>query len=360
MARQWRGLLHEYADRLNITSATPIITLGEGGTPLIPAPALSERTGAKVYVKFEGMNPTGSFKDRGMTMAISKAVEAGAKAVICASTGNTSASAAAYAAYAGITAAVLVPEGKISMGKLSQAVAHNAQILQLQGNFDDCLDIARDLAENYPVHLVNSVNNDRIEGQKTAAYEIVEVLGRAPDFHFIPVGNAGNYTAYHRGYREEITRGATHVLPRMFGFQAAGSAPLVSGAPVLKPETLATAIRIGKPASWDLAIAAKEDSNGYFGAITDEGILAAQRILSADVGVFVEPASAISVAGLLERAEAGAIPKGSVCVLTVTGHGLKDPQYALKRPDGTEVSPEVVAVNTAEIASVLGLAKVKR
>jgi threonine synthase len=360
MARQWRGVLHEYADRLNITSATPIITLGEGGTPLIPAPALSARTGATVYVKFEGMNPTGSFKDRGMTMAISKAVEAGAKAVICASTGNTSASAAAYAAYAGITAAVLVPEGKISMGKLSQAVAHNAQILQLQGNFDDCLDIARDLAENYPVHLVNSVNNDRIEGQKTAAYEVVEVLGRAPDFHFIPVGNAGNYTAYHRGYREEITRGATHVLPRMFGFQAAGSAPLVTGAPVLKPETLATAIRIGKPASWDLAIAAKEDSNGYFGAITDEGILAAQRILSADVGVFVEPASAISVAGLLERAEAGAIPKGSVCVLTVTGHGLKDPQYALKRPDGTDVSPEVVAVNTAEIASVLGLAKVKR
>ncbi|MFZ4505833.1 MAG: threonine synthase [Microbacteriaceae bacterium] len=360
MARQWRGLLHEYADRLNITAATPIITLGEGGTPLIPAPALSARTGAKVWVKFEGMNPTGSFKDRGMTMAISKAVEAGAKAVICASTGNTSASAAAYAAYAGITAAVLVPEGKIAMGKLSQAVAHNAQILQLQGNFDDCLDIARDLAENYPVHLVNSVNNDRIEGQKTAAYEVIEVLGRAPDFHFIPVGNAGNYTAYHRGYREEITRGAAHVLPRMFGFQAAGSAPLVSGEPVLKPETLATAIRIGKPASWDLAIAAKEDSNGYFGAITDDDILAAQRILSADVGVFVEPASAISVAGLLERSAAGAIPKDAVCVLTVTGHGLKDPQWALKRPDGTEVSPEVVSVNTAEITSVLGLAKKRK
>jgi len=255
---------------------------------------------------------------------------------------------------------VLVPEGKISMGKLSQAVAHNAQILQLQGNFDDCLDIARDLAENYPVHLVNSVNNDRIEGQKTAAYEVIEVLGRAPDFHFIPVGNAGNYTAYHRGYREEITRGAAHVLPRMFGFQAAGSAPLVSGEPVLKPETLATAIRIGKPASWDLAIAAKEDSNGYFGAITDDDILAAQRILSADVGVFVEPASAISVAGLLERSGAGAIPKDAVCVLTVTGHGLKDPQWALKRPDGTEVSPEVVSVNTAEIASVLGLAKKRK
>ena len=357
MAKQWRGVLHEYADRLDVTDKTPIVTLGEGGTPLIPARALSERTGAQVYVKFEGMNPTGSFKDRGMTMAISKAVEHGAKAVICASTGNTSASAAAYAAHAGITAAVLVPEGKISMGKLSQAVAHNAEILQLQGNFDDCLDIARDLAANYPVHLVNSVNNDRIEGQKTAAFEVVEVLERAPDFHFIPVGNAGNYTAYHRGYREEIARGVTDVLPRMFGFQAAGSAPLVHGAPVANPETIATAIRIGNPASWDLAIAAHKDSDGYFGAIEDAKILEAQRILSAEVGVFVEPASAISVAGLLERAEAGVIPKGAVCVLTVTGHGLKDPQWALKRPDGTEASPQVVPVDAAEIASVLGLVK---
>ncbi|MEY4313071.1 MAG: hypothetical protein RLZZ319_580 [Actinomycetota bacterium] len=357
MAHQWRGVLHEYRDRLDVTDATPIVTLGEGGTPLIPARALSARTGADVYVKFEGMNPTGSFKDRGMTMAMSKAVEAGAKAVICASTGNTSASAAAYAAYAGITAAVLVPEGKISMGKLSQAVAHNAEILQLQGNFDDCLDVARDLAANYPVHLVNSVNNDRIEGQKTAAFEVVDVLGRAPDFHFIPVGNAGNYTAYHRGYREEIARGVTDVLPRMFGFQAAGSAPLVHGAPVAKPETIATAIRIGNPASWDLAIAAHKDSDGYFGAISDEKILEAQRILSAEVGIFVEPASAISVAGLLERAEAGVIPKGALCVLTVTGHGLKDPQWALKRADGSEVSPQVVPVDIAEIASVLGLAK---
>jgi threonine synthase len=290
-------------------------------------------------------------------MAISKAMEAGAKAVICASTGNTSAAAAAYAAHAGITAAVLVPEGKISMGKLSQAVAHNAEILQLQGNFDDCLDIARDLAANYPVHLVNSVNNDRIEGQKTAAYEVVEVLERAPDFHFIPVGNAGNYTAYHRGYREEIARGATDVLPRMFGFQAAGSAPLVIGERVKNPETIATAIRIGNPASWDLAIAAHEDSDGYFGAISDADILAAQRILSAEVGIFVEPASAASVAGLLERAEAGIIPKGSICVLTVTGHGLKDPQWALKRPDGTEAMPQVVPVDVDEIAGVLGLVK---
>jgi threonine synthase len=357
MAYQWRGVLHEYRDRLDVSDKTPIISLGEGGTPLIYAPALSERTGAKVYVKYEGMNPTGSFKDRGMTMAISKAMEAGAKAVICASTGNTSAAAAAYAAHAGITAAVLVPEGKISMGKLSQAVAHNAEILQLQGNFDDCLDIARDLAENYPVHLVNSVNNDRIEGQKTAAFEVVEVLERAPDFHFIPVGNAGNYTAYHRGYREEIARGATDVLPRMFGFQAAGSAPFVTGERVKSPETIATAIRIGNPASWDLAIAAREDSDGYFGAISDADILAAQRILSAEVGIFVEPASAASVAGLLERAEAGVIPRGAICVLTVTGHGLKDPQWALKLPDGSEAMPQVVPVDVDEIAGVLGLVK---
>src|SRR3954471_15939244 len=258
MAHQWRGVLHEYRDRLDVTDATPIITLGEGGTPLIPAPALSARTGATVWVKFEGMNPTGSFKDRGMTMAVSKAVEHGAKAIICASTGNTSAAAAAYATHAGITAAVLVPEGKIAMGKLSQAIAHNAQLLQVQGNFDDCLDLARELAAKYPVHLVNSVNNDRIEGQKTAAFEVVEVLGDAPDFHFIPVGNAGNYTAYARGYAEEAVRGVTTRRPRMFGFQAAGSAPIVIGEIVKNPDTIASAIRIGNPASWELAIAARE------------------------------------------------------------------------------------------------------
>ena len=356
MAHQWRGVIREYADRLDVSDATPVITLGEGGTPLIPAPALSERTGAQVWVKYEGMNPTGSFKDRGMTMAISKAVEHGAKAVICASTGNTSASAAAYATHAGITAAVLVPEGKIAMGKLSQAIAHNAELLQVQGNFDDCLDIARDLAKNYPVHLVNSVNPDRIEGQKTAAYEVVEVLEDAPDFHFIPVGNAGNYTAYHRGYREELARGAAKTLPRMFGFQAAGSAPLVLGKPVRHPETIASAIRIGNPASWDLALTAREDSDGYFGAISDELILIAHRILSAEVGIFVEPASAISVAGLLERAEAGEIPKGSRVVLTVTGHGLKDPQWALRAADGSDITPTIVPVDTAAIADVLGLA----
>ena len=355
MAHQWRGVLHEYRDRLDVTDATPIITLGEGGTPLLPAPALSARTGATVWVKYEGMNPTGSFKDRGMTMAVSKAVEHGAKAVICASTGNTSASAAAFATHAGIKAAVLVPEGKIAMGKLAQAIAHNAELLQVQGNFDDCLDIARDLAENYPVHLVNSVNNDRIEGQKTAAFEVVEVLGDAPDFHFIPVGNAGNYTAYSRGYKEEADRGITTRRPRMFGFQAEGSAPIVDGHVVKNPETIASAIRIGNPASWELAITAREETNGYFGAISDAKILEAHRILSAEVGIFVEPASAISVAGLLERAAAGQIPRGSTVVLTVTGHGLKDPHWALKTADGSDIAPTVVPVDTAEIASVLGL-----
>ena len=357
MAKQWRGVLREYADRLDISDATPIVTLGEGGTPLIPADALSERTGARVWVKFEGMNPTGSFKDRGMTMAISKALEHGAKAVICASTGNTSASAAAYATHAGITAAVLVPEGKIAIGKLSQAIAHNAQLLQVQGNFDDCLEIARDLAAKYPVHLVNSVNPDRIEGQKTAAFEVVEVLGDAPDFHIVPVGNAGNYTAYHRGYSEDLARGATTKLPRMFGFQAAGSAPIVLGHVVKDPETIASAIRIGNPASWELATAAREASDGYFGAISDERILQAHRILSAEVGIFVEPASAISVAGLLERSAAGEIPKGATVVLTVTGHGLKDPQWAVRNADGSDVAPTVVPVDTDEVASVLGLSR---
>jgi threonine synthase len=352
---QWRGVLHEYRDRLDVTDATPIVTLGEGGTPLIPAPALDARTGARVFVKFEGMNPTGSFKDRGMTMAVSKAVEHGAKAVICASTGNTSASAAAYATHAGITAAVLVPEGRIAMGKLAQAIAHGAELLQVRGNFDDCLDIARDLAENYPVHLVNSVNNDRIEGQKTAAFEIVEVLGDAPDIHFIPVGNAGNYTAYTRGYKEEAERGAATRRPRMFGFQAAGSAPIVRGEVVKDPDTIASAIRIGNPASWELALQARDETDGYFGAIEDDAILEAHRILSSEVGVFVEPASAISVAGLLERAAAGQVPAGSTVVLTVTGHGLKDPQWALRAADGSEVTPTSVAIDAAEVAGVLGL-----
>ncbi|MFT4052591.1 MAG: threonine synthase [Microbacterium sp.] len=355
MAHVWQGVLREYADRLGVTDASTVVTLGEGGTPLIPAASLSAITGADVYVKFEGMNPTGSFKDRGMTVALSRAVEHGAKAVICASTGNTSASAAAYAAHAGITAAVLVPEGKIAMGKLSQAVIHGGRLIQIRGNFDDCLEIARELAENYPVHLVNSVNPDRIEGQKTASYEIVSQLGDAPDFHFIPVGNAGNYTAYTRGYREEAARGVATTVPRMFGFQAEGSAPIVRGEVVRNPETIASAIRIGNPASWDLALEAREATDGWFGAISDERILAAQKLLAGTVGVFVEPASAISVAGLLDRAEAGVIPRGAKVVLTVTGHGLKDPQWALRDADGGEISPTVVDASTSEVAAVLEL-----
>jgi len=355
MAHLWRGVLEEYRDRLPVGPGTPVVTLGEGGTPLTRARTLSRLTGCDVWIKFEGANPTGSFKDRGMTMAISKAMEHGAKAVICASTGNTSASAAAYATHAGITAAVLVPEGKIALGKLSQAIAHNAELLQVQGNFDDCLHLARELADRYPVHLVNSVNPDRIEGQKTAAFEVIEVLGDAPDFHFIPVGNAGNYTAYTRGYREDLERGTSTKLPRMFGFQAAGSAPIVLGHPVQHPETVASAIRIGNPASWKLALEARDLSDGYFGAIEDAMILEAHRILSAEVGIFVEPASAISVAGLLERAEAGAVPKGATVVLTVTGHGLKDPQWALRTADGSDVQPTIVPVDTSAIADVLGL-----
>ncbi len=355
MTGQWRGVIREYFDRLPVSESTPVVTLGEGGTPLLEAPAISKRTGAEVWIKFEGMNPTGSFKDRGMTLAVSKAVEHGARAVVCASTGNTSASAAAYATRAGITSAVLVPDGKIAMGKLSQAVAHGAHIVQIRGNFDDCLDIARELAEKYPVHLVNSVNDDRIEGQKTAAFEVIEVLGAAPDFHFLPLGNAGNYTAYHRGYREEADRGAIDSLPRMFGFQAAGSAPMVLGHVVKEPETIASAIRIGNPASWEKALVARDDSSGYFGMQTDEQILRAHRLLSSEVGIFVEPASAIGVAGLLDRAEAGLIPKGSKVVITVTGHGLKDPQWALRREDGSEVAPSVLDADTDLVAESLGL-----
>ncbi|HEX2706241.1 MAG TPA: threonine synthase, partial [Candidatus Lustribacter sp.] len=296
MAHQWRGVIAEYADRLPSLAGAPVVTLLEGGTPLIPAAHLSGLVGAQVWLKYEGLNPTGSFKDRGMTTAISVAARLGARAVICASTGNTSASAAAYAAKAGMACGVLVPDGKISMGKLSQAIAHGATLLQVDGNFDDCLNLARKLAEAYPVELVNSVNPARIEGQKTASFEIVDALGDAPAIHCLPVGNAGNITAYWRGYREyhagsDTPGPATH-LPQMWGFQAAGSAPIVAGHPIDHPETIATAIRIGNPASWEQAVAARDDSAGRIEAVTDEQILAAHRILSAREGVFVEPASA--------------------------------------------------------------------
>ena len=355
MATLWRGVIREYADRLPVTAETPIVTLGEGGTPLIPAPALSRRVGADVFVKFEGVNPTGSFKDRGMTVAISKALEYGAKAVICASTGNTSASASAYAALAGLTSAVLVPAGKIAMGKLSQAVAHAARILQVDGNFDTCLQIARTLSEHYPVHLVNSVNPDRIEGQKTASFEVFDQLDGVPDIHILPVGNAGNITAYFKGYQELLEAGDIERLPRIWGFQAKGAAPIVLGHPVDNPETIATAIRIGNPASWQKALAARDATGGFFGAIDDEHILSAQRMLASEVGVFVEPASAISAAGLLDQAARGNVPGGATIVLTVTGHGLKDPQWALHGLDGVEHQPERVAADAHAIAERLGL-----
>jgi threonine synthase len=365
VAHQWLGVIEEYRDRLPVAPTTPVVTLREGGTPLTPARVLSERTGCEVWLKFEGANPTGSFKDRGMTMAISKAAEAGAKVVICASTGNTSASAAAYATAAGMTCAVLVPDGKISMGKLSQAVAHGAKLLQVDGNFDDCLTLARKLADAYPVELMNSVNPARIEGQKTAAFEVVDLLGDAPDVHCLPVGNAGNITAYWKGYLEyaaatpgrdgaELPPAATRT-PRMWGFQAAGAAPLVLGHPVDEPETIATAIRIGNPASWQQAVTARDDSGGLIDAVTDAEILAAHRLLSAREGVFVEPASAASVAGLLKSHVAGLLAPGLTVVCTLTGHGLKDPQWALRREDGSAVEPERITVDTVTVARALGL-----
>ncbi|MBF9067491.1 threonine synthase [Streptacidiphilus fuscans] len=349
---QWRGLIEEYRDRLPVTAATPVVTLLEGGTPLVPAQLLSERTGCEVYLKVEGANPTGSFKDRGMTMAISKAKEAGAQAVICASTGNTSASAAAYAVRAGMVCAVLVPQGKIALGKMGQALVHGAKILQVDGNFDDCLTLARDLSDKYPVALVNSVNPVRIEGQKTAAFEIVDMLGDAPDIHVLPVGNAGNITAYWKGYREYAADGMATRTPRMFGYQASGSAPIVDGAPVLKPQTIATAIRIGNPASWDYAIAARDESGGRIDKVTDRQILSAYRLLASREGVFVEPASAASVAGLLQAHEQGLIDPGQRIVCTVTGNGLKDPDWAVAGAP----QPTVVPIDATAAAERLGLA----
>jgi threonine synthase len=362
MAHQWRGVIAEYADRLPSHVQRRVITLGEGGTPLVAAPALSALTGAQVFLKVEGMNPTGSFKDRGMTTAISSAAGRDAKVVVCASTGNTSASAAAYATAAGMICAVLVPDGKIAMGKLSQAIAHGARLLQVDGNFDDCLIAARKLAEAYPVELVNSVNPDRIEGQKTAAFEIVDALGDAPDIHALPVGNAGNITAYWKGYREYAGLDAGGSLPAvatrtpaMWGFQAAGAAPIVAGHPITEPETIATAIRIGNPASWRQALDARDTSGGLIEAVTDAQILAAHRLLSSKVGVFVEPASAAGVAGILMLAEQGRVPAGARIVVTVTGHGLKDPQWALRTADGLEVTPMRVSPDVVAIADALEL-----
>jgi threonine synthase len=347
----WPGVIKAYASRIPIPEGAEIVTLGEGNTPLLFAPHLSELTGCTVYLKVEGANPTGSFKDRGMTVAITHAKASGVQAVICASTGNTSASAAAYATRAGLTTAVLVPQGKIAMGKMAQAVLYGARILQIDGNFDDCLELARKMAADYPVTLVNSVNPVRLVGQKSAAWEICYALGQAPDIHCLPVGNAGNITAYWAGYTEYAADKVISTVPRMFGFQAAGAAPLVKGEPVPNPETVATAIRVGSPASWDSAVQAKTASGGLFEAVTDERILEAYRLLARREGVFVEPASATSVAGLLLTAADGRLPKGSTVVCTVTGHGLKDPATALE--GNVEVEP--LAVDPSAVAAALEL-----
>ena len=347
---QWRGLIEEYRDRLPVTDDTPVVTLREGGTPMIYSCELSERVGAEVWLKFDGANPTGSFKDRGMTLAISKAVEEGAKAVICASTGNTSAAAAAYAGKAGLTCGVIVPAGKIALGKMAQALVHGATVLQIDGNFDDALELCRKLDAEYPVTLVNSVNPFRIEGQKTGAFEVCDFLGTAPDLHVMPVGNAGNITAYWRGYREYHADGVVDTLPVMRGFQAAGAAPLVHGAPVLKPQTIATAIRIGNPASWDTAVEAADQSGGSIRAVTDREIYQAYRHLASE-GVFCEMASASSVAGLLKLHAAGEVPTGATVVCVLTGHGLKDPDWAIAG-SGT---PDVIGVDLELAASRLGL-----
>jgi threonine synthase len=343
----WRGVIEEYRTFLPVSSATPVVSLQEGGTPLLAAPRLSDRVGATVWLKLEGANPTGSFKDRGMTVAMSKALEEGAKAVVCGSTGNTSASAAAYAARAGLTCAVLIPEGYIALGKLAQALIHGARVLQIRANFDAALDIVRRLGDSAPVTVVNSINPYRIEGQKTGAFEIVDVLGDAPDFHCIPVGNAGNITAYWKGYREYQDAGRVSRLPRMLGFQAAGSAPIVDGHPIDNPETVATAIRIGRPASWYGATAAAAESGGAIAAVTDEEILAAYRYLAQDESVFCEPASAASVAGLLKRG----VPAGSTVVCVLTGHGLKDPDIAI----GQIAVPTAVDADIRAVRAELGV-----
>ena len=349
----WPGLIAAYADRVAVPPGAKVVTLLEGGTPLVPADALSDRVGAQVFLKVEGANPTGSFKDRGMTVAVTHALASGARAVICASTGNTSASAAAYAARAGLTSAVLVPQGKIAAGKLAQAVAYGARILQIEGNFDDCLELARKTAASHEeIALVNSVNPVRIEGQKTAAFEICDTLGRAPDIHYLPVGNAGNITAYWKGYREYFADGVVASLPRMFGFQAAGAAPLVLGHPVLHPDTVATAIRIGAPASWTGAIDARDSSHGLIDSVTDTQILSAYKLLAATEGVFVEPASAASVAGLLATFADGRLPAGSLVVCTVTGNGLKDPDTAMT----FMTEPVVLPVAAEAVTAALGLA----
>ena len=332
---RYTGLIEKYRDRLPVSDSTRIISLGEGNTPLIKLENIPKELGKEVnlYVKYEGLNPTGSFKDRGMTMAVTKAVESGSGAIICASTGNTSASAAAYAARAGIKAFVVIPEGKIALGKLAQAMIHGSTIIQIKGNFDDGMQLVKEVAEFAPVSIVNSINPFRLQGQKTAAFEIIEELGSAPDYHCLPVGNAGNITAHWMGYTEYHEIGKSDSTPTMLGYQAEGAAPFIKGSKIDNPETIATAIRIGNPQSWDQALKLSKDSNGWFDSFSDKEILATQKMLTEKEGIFCEPASAISVAGALKDIESGRIPDGSSVVCTLTGHGLKDPDTAIAQCD---------------------------
>jgi threonine synthase len=350
MAHQWRGVIEEYREWLPVSEATPVITLREGGTPLVRSEPLSAVTGCDVHLKFEGANPTASFKDRGMTLAISKAVEEGSKAVVCASTGNTSASAAAYAAKAGLTCGVLVPAGKIASGKMAQTLVHGARVLEIEGNFDDALEVARALAESYPVTLVNSVNPYRLQGQKTGAFEVCDALGRAPDIHVIPVGNAGNISSYWMGYTEYAEAGVVARPPVMFGFQAAGAAPIVLGRPVPDPSTIATAIRIGNPASWELATKAAAESGGDILTVTDREILTAYRRIARE-GWFAELASSASIAGLLQLTANRRLERGSTVVCVLTGHGLKEPDWAIAGAG----RPPMLPADPAAIAKELGL-----
>jgi len=352
MMDRWTGVIERYREYLPVSQKTPVVTLHEGNTPLVPSEELSKRTGLQVFLKYEGLNPTGSFKDRGMTMAISKAAEKKAKVVMCASTGNTSASAAAYAARAGMKCVVLIPNGNIALGKLAQAMVHQAQVIAIDGNFDDALNLAKDIAAHDPVELVNSVNPFRIEGQKTAAFEICDFLGDAPDFHAIPVGNAGNITAYWKGYQEYKSAGKSKTLPKMLGFQAAGAAPIVENRVIKDPDTIATAIRIGNPASWKAAVAARDESKGTIDKVTDVQILEAYHLI-ASAGIFAEPASAASIAGILKLVQSGyfAPYKGGRIVCTLTGHGLKDPGTAMKNMP----QPQVVHAERKAILSLIGL-----
>lgn len=348
----WKGIIREYPDFFNFSNDKHVITILEGNTPLIPAPRLAEKINPKVsiFLKFEGLNPTCSFKDRGMTMAVSRAVEAGSRAVICASTGNTSASAAAYAARAGIKAFVVIPEGKIALGKLAQAMIHGATVIKILGNFDDALNIVKQISEEHPITLVNSLNPHRIEGQKSGAFEICDTLGTTPDYHSLPVGNAGNITAYWAGYKAYLDCGKIRSLPKMIGFQAEGASPIVQGRIFEKPETIATAIRIGNPASWKKAEQARDESGGLIDSVTDDEILEAYKMVSSLEGVFCEPASAASIAGLIKKSAQGLFAGGERIVCTLTGHGLKDPDNAIK----VSTEPVTCEPDTKKVLNVLG------